>query len=265
MISSKLALSTSQIFRVAYIRNLSSISAIRAVVILNISLGLGLVSMNANSAYNTESMDSSEKNAYYCQGLGEEKKHSRYTSDNRQLIECMLIELAQYRQNELTALQHYFSYKVQGWLNYATYQDSSNHRPQSVKSSIQKAHYILEALRSGQESGLSIMDTTENAIKVAPELSANLSALKEQGAIELSPRELALGEVAIIWGAQEQCNRGWRKSSPTFRMADRWIRQAHQAYINSKGEQSLESEALQQSIEYHLKLYQSKATETNTC
>ena len=71
-----------------------------------------------------------------------------------------------------------------------------------------------------------------------PDLWAYLSALQEKGATTLTPREMAFAEVSLLWAATAQCARGWRESTPHFRMASRYLMQADIAYRNHNPEDS---------------------------
>ncbi|GAF54696.1 hypothetical protein JCM18901_283 [Psychrobacter sp. JCM 18901] len=86
-----------------------------------------------------------------------------------------------------------------------------------------------------------------------PDLWATLSALKDGDGIASAPREMAFSEVALIWAATNQCARGWRESGMHFRMADRWLEQAREAYVNANDSQT--NIALEKSIVSYHKQY----------
>ena len=49
---------------------------------------------------------------------------------------------------------------------------------------------------------------------------------------------MAFSEVALIWAAADHCEHGWRASSSHFRMANRWLEQAREAYVNAHNSQT---------------------------
>lgn len=163
-----------------------------------------------------------------------QSNHPKYQSTRQRAMMCMLTELQTYQQKSMTARQQYLAYKAQAWLNYAIHQDSMNSRSSAGLQAAQNAETILAALKNGTERDLSlIQDIPSNSALMRPDLWATLSALKESDGITSAPRELAFSEVALIWAATNQCERGWRESGSHFRMADRWLEQAREAYVNA--------------------------------
>lgn len=213
---------------------------------------------------------------YYCRkDIADQTLHAKYASSERRLIDCMLKELSIYRYVERQPVQQYYAYKGQGWLNFASYQDSQNHRSDAGAAAIQAAHQILEALRKQSVQTLNQTlssnsdflnknnNDSNNVMLMRPDLWAKLKALKEMGGINLTPRELALAEVGLTWATLEHCDRGWRKSAPNFRMASRWLEQAHAAFINQHDSQT--NLTLESMTNRYLNQYESYNTSDNLC
>ncbi|MGP5406235.1 hypothetical protein ACTXLW_01355 [Psychrobacter celer] len=171
----------------------------------------------------------------------------KYQSTQQRVLNCMVEQLQPYQQKDKTAHQQYLAYKAQAWLNYAIHQDSINSRSTAGAYAAQTAESILQSLKNGTEKDISLyQDTPAMSALMRPDLWATISALKDSGGIESAPREIAFSEVALIWAATNQCERGWRESGMHFRMADRWLEQAREAYINAHDAQT--NVALEQSI-----------------
>ncbi|KAA0914280.1 hypothetical protein [Psychrobacter sp. ANT_WB68] len=159
-----------------------------------------------------------------------------YTAQSVQqrAMNCMLNELQVYQQKDMTTRQKYFAYKAQAWLNYATHKDSMNSRSDTAVQAAQAAETILQALKNNQEQALELIeDIPSTSTLMRPDLWATLNALKDSGGIVNAPREIAFSEVALIWAATDQCERGVKSSNSHFRMADRWLEQAREAFVNA--------------------------------
>lgn len=176
----------------------------------------------------------------------------------------MVKQLQPYQQRDKTARQQYFAYKAQAWLNYAIHQDSMNSRSPAGLLAAEMAESIWQALKHDtiQNIGLQQDIPTTSAL-MRPDLWATLSALKDTNGIESAPREIAFSEVALIWAATNQCERGWRESGMHFRMADRWLEQAREAYINAHDAQT--NGALEQSIVNYYNQYASLDASDDVC
>ena len=170
----------------------------------------------------------------YCQSQDLESTTYKNQSTQQRAMSCMLAEIQHYQQKDKTAQQQYFAYKAQAWLNYAIHKDSMNSRSPTGLEAAQSAEAILQALKKGSENDiLLIQDIPASSALMRPDLWAMLSALKDSGAIINAPRELAFSEVALIWAANEQCEKNSRQAGTHFRMADRWLEQAREAFVNA--------------------------------
>lgn len=175
-----------------------------------------------------------------CRNDAQDQKPSyRYQSNEQRVLNCMVDQLKPYQQADKTAQQQYFAYKAQGWLNYAIHQDSMNSKSSAGSIATEMAESILQALETDTIQNIAIhQDIPSNSALMRPDLWATLNALKDSDGIASAPREIAFSEVALIWAATNQCKRGWRESSMHFRMADRWLEQAREAYVNAHDSQT---------------------------
>jgi len=182
-------------------------------------------------------------------------KHLNHQSSQRQNIDCMLTQLRVYQQPaDHSSRQQYFAYKAQAWLNYASHEDSIKSRSSAGVQALQSATAILKALQNSEETSLNLtIDIPSTSALMRPDLWANLIALKDSGGLTTAPRELAFSEVALIWAAANHCDHGWRQSASQFRMADRWLEQAREAYINAHD--SANNVALENLINDYYKQY----------
>ncbi|MEN6670482.1 hypothetical protein AAJP47_08920 [Psychrobacter sp. B38] len=188
---------------------------------------------------------------------------SRRSKDQR-VLSCLLTQLQYYQQDSMTARQQYFAYKAQAWLNYAIHKKSMNNRSSIGMQAAQIAEDILLALKNGTETDLPlIQDIPSNGTLMRSDLWATLSALKAQGGIASAPREIAFSEVALIWATNNYCERGERESGSLFRMADRWVEQAREAYINNHDSQT--NVALEGLIVYYYKQYAPVDSSAHIC
>ena len=169
----------------------------------------------------------------YCQSQELEATYKNQNTQQR-AMSCMLAEIQHYQQKDKTPQQQYLAYKAQAWLNYAIHKDSMNSRSLTGTEAALSAEAILQALKKGSENDIMlIQDIPASSALMRPDLWANLSALKDSGAIINAPRELAFSEVALIWAANEQCAKNSRQAGTHFRMADRWLEQAREAFVNA--------------------------------
>ncbi|WP_201551837.1 hypothetical protein [Psychrobacter fjordensis] len=188
----------------------------------------------------------------------------RYQSNEQRVLNCMVDQLKPYQQADKTAQQQYFAYKAQGWLNYAIHQDSMNSKSSAGSIATEMAESILQALETDTIQNIAIhQDIPSNSALMRPDLWATLNALKDSDGITSAPREIAFSEVALIWAATNQCERGWRESSMHFRMADRWLEQAREAYVNAHDSQT--NVNLEQLIVRYYKQYAPLDTGNNVC
>lgn len=169
---------------------------------------------------------------------------SKHKMTEQQTIDCLLTELALYQQKPLTSRQQYFAYKAQAWLNYASHENSIKSSTLAGSQALEAGASILQKLRSKTDNDLNLTtDIPSTSALMRPDLWATISALKDDASkdsasknshiIIIAPRELAFSEVALIWAAADQCAHGWRQSGTHFRMAERWLEQAREAYVNA--------------------------------
>ena len=188
----------------------------------------------------------------------------QYQSTQQRALSCMLTQVKPYQQADKTARQRYWAYKAQAWLNYAIHQDSINSRSTAGAYAAQTAESILHSLKNGTEKDISLyQDIPAMSALMRPDLWATISALKDSDGIAVAPREMAFSEVALIWAATNQCARGWRESGIHFRMADRWLEQARQAYVNAHDSQT--NVALQARIVRYYEAYAPLDSGEDTC
>lgn len=173
-------------------------------------------------------------------------KLRRYQSATRATIDCKLAELKRFQDasinnatlstlsQEQAARQRYLAYKAQAWLNYATHENSIKSHTAAGNHALQSADIILQALKDSSQQTLDLNpDIPDSSALMRPDLWAMLTALKDSGGIEQAPRELAFSEVSLVWAAADYCEHGSRQSGSHFRMVDRWLEQAREAYINA--------------------------------
>ncbi|WP_204247912.1 hypothetical protein [Psychrobacter urativorans] len=197
-------------------------------------------------------------------GVRDVKTLSPQQSSQQRTIDCMLMQLQVYQQDDKSARQHYLAYKAQAWLNYAYHKDSIKSRSAAGSQALQAGSLLLAALQNGTDEQLSITtDIPTTSALMRPDLWATLNALKDSGGISAAPRELAFSEVALVWAAADQCEHGWRQSGTHFRMADRWLEQAREAYVNAHdSETNVELESL---INRYFKQYTPLDTGDDIC
>lgn len=209
------------------------------------------------------------KTADYCLSSNKVESQAQAADDKTQSVQqramnCMLNELQTYQQKDMTTRQQYFAYKAQAWLNYATHKDSMNSRSAAGLQAVQTAETILQALKNNQEQALELIeDIPSTSALMRPDLWATLNALKGSGGINSAPREMAFSEVALIWAATDQCERGAKSSNSHFRMADRWLEQAHEAFVNAHDSKT--NVALQALIVRYYEKYAPLDSSDDTC
>lgn len=190
--------------------------------------------------------------------------NSNYASARQQAIACMQLQLKNYQLTSMSARQQYFAYKAQAWLNYANHEDGIKSTTAAGDYAFNDAEMILQALQNGSEANLNLVnDIPETSALMRPDLWANVSALKDSGGIVSAPRELAFSEVGLVWAAADHCEHGWRSSSSHFRMADRWLEQAREAFVNAND--SAASVAMQDLTVSYFKQYESLDPSDDVC
>lgn len=191
-------------------------------------------------------------------------RYSKSQSARQRAIACMQLQLKPYQLATMSARQQYFAYKAQAWLNYANHEDSINSAIDAGNYAFNDAVAIFQALKSNSEDDLPLItDIPQTSALMRPDLWANISALKDSGAIANAPRELAFSEVSLVWAAADHCEHGFRSSSPHFRMADRWLEQAREAFVNANDDAA--SVAMQQLAVSYYKQYQSLDPSDDVC
>lgn len=216
-------------------------SAIQAAIYkksLYTALSAALLSsaVSCASAPSTAPKADTIKTANYCLSSNDTKTpaSSKAQSAQQRAMNCMLNELQTYQQKSMSARQQYFAYKAQAWLNYATHKNSMNNRSDAGVEAAQTAENILQALKNNKIEELELIeDIPSTSALMRPDLWATLNALKDSSGINSAPREIAFSEVALIWAAADQCERGAKSSNSHFRMADRWLEQAREAFVNA--------------------------------
>lgn len=193
-------------------------------------------------------------------------------SANRLVIDCKRLQLKRYqaeqalhsRTVEQAARQQYLIYKARAWLDYASYQDTVDSRFVAGTQALQAADTILQALLTSTEQNLALNpDIPTSSALMRPDLWAILTALKDSGGINYAPKELAFSEVGLIWAAADHCAHGSSQSGSRFTMADRWLEQARESYINVHD--SKVNVALEQLINRYYKQYASLDPSDDSC
>ncbi|MGB2140517.1 MAG: hypothetical protein ACPHVZ_09160 [Psychrobacter sp.] len=236
---------------------------------LLLALGLTtLTSAQAAISLNENAKISPVTTANYCNDNADNNEPaSRYTtfqSPRQRAIACMQLQLKEYQLASMNAEQQYFAYKAQAWLNYANHEDSINSTTAAGDYAFNDAQMILQALQEGQEDKLDLMtDIPETSALMRPDLWANISALKDSGGIASAPRELAFSEVSLVWAAADHCEHGFRSSGSHFRMADRWLEQAREAFVNAND--SAASLAMQELAVSYYEQYKSLDPSDDVC
>ena len=209
----------------------------------------------AQATTNNDKDNAIVSSADYCSDTTQSQASSyKYQSNQQRTINCMLPLLRHYQQLSMTTRQQYFAYKAQAWLNYAYHEDSIKSQTAAGTQALQAGTAILQALQTDEVENLSITpDIPSTSALMRPDLWATLTALKDSGGIDNAPREMAFSEVALVWAAADQCEHGWRQSGSHFRMADRWLEQAREAYVNAHDSQT--NVALEELINNYFKQF----------
>lgn len=201
-----------------------------------LSAALLLSMVSCVSTPSTAPKENALKAADYCLSSNDTETlaSTKAQSAQQRAMNCMLNELQTYQQKNMSARQQYFAYKAQAWLNYTTDKDSINSRSDAGVEAAQTAENILQALKNDKVEDLELIeDIPSTSALMRPDLWATLNALKDSGGINSAPREIAFSEVSLIWAASDQCERGAKSSNSHFRMADRWLEQAREAFVNT--------------------------------
>lgn len=201
---------------------------------------------------------------YYSNSTKVKTLHPKYQSTQQHTISYMLTQLRAYQQVGVTKTQQYLAYKAQAWLNYACHEDNVKSSTNAGTQALQAGADILQVLQNGSEKQFNIItNIPPTSTLMRPDLWAILSALKDKGGIVNAPRELAFSEVALIWAAANQCEHGWHQAGTHFRMADRWLEQAREAYINAHNSQT--NVALEELTNHYFKKFASLDSTDNNC
>ena len=252
-------LNTSNVLTIVSVYKLCTRTALSAVMLVA-SLPLAQAAdnnRNKNLAHDTTSTVSTVSYCY--DDKVAQNAHANSQQSEQQTIDCMLTELATYQQNSLTTRQQYFAYKAQAWLNYASYENSIKSHSSAGSHALKAAATILQKLQSDADKDLSLTtDIPSTSALMRPDLWATISALKgstlnNSNSEIIAPRELAFSEVALIWAAADQCAHDRRQSGTHFRMAERWLEQAREAYVNAHDSKT--NVALENSIVDYYKRY----------
>ena len=199
-------------------------------------------------------------------------KSRQYQSATRDIIDCKMAEIKGFQDSALLSTlsepqatrQQYLAYKAQAWLNYATHEHSIKSHTAAGSHALHSADIILQALKSSNEQTLELNpDIPASSALMRPDLWAILTALKESGGIQNAPRELAFSEVGLVWAAADYCEHGTHQASPHFRMADRWLEQAREAYVNAHDSET--SVALEAITNSYYKQYAVVDSDDNSC
>ena len=149
-------------------------------------------------------------------------------------MDYMRLQLPVFQQTKTPSPQAYFAYQAQAWLQYAKHENAIDNASAAGIHALQRGSAILQALQDGNEGSLALTSTIPaSSALMRPDLWATLSALKTSGGITSAPKAVAFSEVALIWAAADHCKYGANASSAPFRMADYWLQQAREAYVNS--------------------------------
>lgn len=209
--------------------------------VLLLSVASSAQAMTDNNVYR----DASRVNAIarpdnYCQANIETLPfYTKNQSTRQHVMNCMLMQLPAYQQKDMTSRQQYLAYKAQAWLNYAYHEDSIKSRTAAGTYALREATTILSALKEGTDEGVPLTpNIPKTSALMRPDLWATLNAIKDNGGFASAPRELAFSEVSLVWAAADHCEHGWRVSASNFRMANRWLEQAREAYANANDAQT---------------------------
>ncbi|WP_201536119.1 hypothetical protein [Psychrobacter ciconiae] len=142
----------------------------------------------------------------------------------------LIRDLKQYQQSK-NALERYTAYQAQGWLIFANYEQSQNHKTAAIKA-FDNTQKLFDMLKQNKTATLNPSPfLPDSRPLVRPDLWAMLNALKHSGAISIAPREIALSEVALLWSQDNQ--RYPDQIGVQLRVVDRWLETAREAFVNA--------------------------------
>lgn len=143
---------------------------------------------------------------------------------------ALIRDLKQYQQSD-NALERYVAYQAQGWLTFANYEQSQNHKAVAIKAfdHTQKLFDLLKQHKTATLDPSPFLPDSRPLVR--PDLWATLNALKQSGAINIAPREMALSEVALLWSQDNQ--RYPDQIGVQLRVVDRWLETAREAFVNA--------------------------------
>lgn len=143
---------------------------------------------------------------------------------------ALIRDLKQYQQSD-NALERYVAYQAQGWLTFANYEQSQNHKAAAIKAfdNTQKLFDMLKQHKTVTLEPSPFLPDSRPIVR--PDLWATLNALKQSGAIDIAPREMALSEVALLWSQDNQHSA--KQIGAQLRMVDRWLEIAREAFVNA--------------------------------
>lgn len=163
---------------------------------------------------------------------------------------ALIRDLKQYQQSD-NALERYAAYQAQGWLTFANYEQSQNHKAAAIKA-FDNTQKLFDMLKKNKTATLDPSPfLPDSRPLVRPDLWATLNALKQSGAIAIAPREMALSEVALLWSQDNQ--RYPKQISAQLRMVDRWLETAREAFVNAHN--SADNVRLEELINSYFKQY----------
>jgi|GEM_PF-3745996 len=163
---------------------------------------------------------------------------------------ALIQDLKRYQQSD-DALERYAAYQAQGWLTFANYEQSQNHKT-AASQAFNNTQNLFDLLNQNKTATLSqVPFLPDSQPLVRPDLWATLNALKQSGAINIAPREMALSEVALLWSQDNQ--RYPNLIGAQLRMTNRWLEQAREAFVNAH--ESNDNVRLEELINTYFKQY----------
>lgn len=227
---------------------------------INMEIDSAVISSSELQSFN----DFGNPNNYCDSTTKAQTNHPKRQSTRQRAMDCMQTQLKSFQQPTMNARQQYLAYKAQAWLNYAYFESSIKSKTKAGDYALRDGENILRALKSDSADQVDlIVDIPETSALMRPDLWAQISALKDSGGIESAPRELAFSEVGLVWAAADYCQHGFRQPSSQFRMADRWLGQAREAYVNAHD--SLTSRALEDLTVSYFKHYKALDPTDDVC
>ena len=228
------------------------VAALRKLSVCTVFIGLLAVSWTSQAA--THSPTHQKSPSTNCASISADTSILNVSTSHTQTLNCLSAQLRDYQSQSLTPLQQYFAYKAQAWLTYARFEYGISSESDAGTQALHAGQRLIQALLNNDAENIALItDIPTSSALMRPDLWAQLSALKDSGGVTVTPREMALSEVALIWAAADHCEHGWRQSSPQFRMAERWLAQARVAYINHHD--SPTNAALEHSINHYYQQY----------